>query len=310
VPARTAFGGFLPSNGVGTGYTRRALEALAASASNRVFNPACLTEDYDCGIRLHALGFRQLFIPIQFAGGEPVATREYFPQRFRQAVRQRTRWVIGIALQGWELHGWRGGPGTIYWFWRDRKGLLGNPLSLGGNLVCLYGLVTWTACQLCGCIWELGRTTPAPAEKLWLIGALASQVFRLVVRARSTASIYGWRHAAAVPVRAIAANWMNAIATVLAIQRYLRARLARRSHVWWKTEHTYPSFQHSAFSDQLSAVSLQQPTRVADSWLLMADSLGSVAGVDADVVFGEVAGPEASLAPAAAVDHKANHAVA
>ena len=33
-----------------------ALDALAASASNRIFNPACLTEDYDCGIRLHRLG--------------------------------------------------------------------------------------------------------------------------------------------------------------------------------------------------------------------------------------------------------------
>jgi len=137
VPARKRLGGFLPSNGVGCGYSRRALEALAVAASNQVFDPACLTEDYDCGIRLHRLGFRQFFVPIRFLERQPVATREYFPQRFRQAVRQRTRWVTGIALQGWERHGWRGGFASVYWFWRDRKGLLGNPLSLLGNLISL-----------------------------------------------------------------------------------------------------------------------------------------------------------------------------
>ena len=42
----------------------------------------------------------------------PVATREYFPRHFRAAVRQRGRWVTGIALQGWERHGWRAGKST------------------------------------------------------------------------------------------------------------------------------------------------------------------------------------------------------
>jgi adsorption protein B len=243
VPARKALGGFLPSNGVGTGYTRRALEALAASASNQVFDPTCLTEDYDCGIRLHRLGFRQLFVPIRFQDGAPVATREYFPQRFRQAVRQRTRWVIGIALQGWERHGWRGGPGSVYWFWRDRKGLIGNPLSLFGNLICLYGLGTLIGCRLSGSPWGLGEVTFTPEARVWLQAALVSQAFRLLVRACCTARIYGWAHAAGVPVRAVAANWINAIATVLAILRYAHARLLRQSHVWLKTTHTYPVFE-------------------------------------------------------------------
>jgi hypothetical protein len=49
-----------------------------------------------------------------------------------------------------------------------------------------------------------------------------------------------------VPARAIAANWLNAIATVLAIERYLRTRLTRQSHVWLKTEHTYPRLERPA----------------------------------------------------------------
>ena len=66
VPARRVLGGFLPSNGVGTGYTRRALDRMAASARIRSSIPTCLTEDYDCGFRLHRMGFRQIFVPIRF----------------------------------------------------------------------------------------------------------------------------------------------------------------------------------------------------------------------------------------------------
>ncbi|HSW50373.1 MAG TPA: glycosyl transferase family protein, partial [Bryobacteraceae bacterium] len=261
VPARRELGGFLPSNGVGTGYSRRALEALAASDSNRVFDPACLTEDYDCGIRLHKLGFRQIFLPIRFQEGAPVATREYFPKRFRQAVRQRTRWVIGIALQGWERHGWRGGAGTVYWFWRDRKGLIGNPLSLLGNLVFLYGFATFLVSLMSGRPWALGNLGLTPSERLWLEAALTSQAFRLMVRAGCSARIYGWAFAAGVPVRAIAGNWINASATVLAILRYAHARLSRRSHAWLKTEHTYPAVE-APIQPGLAAVEAVAPALV------------------------------------------------
>ncbi len=243
VPARKRLGGFLPSNGVGCGYSRRALEALAVAASNQVFDPACLTEDYDCGIRLHRLGFRQFFVPIRFLEGQPVATREFFPQRFRQAVRQRTRWVTGIALQGWERHGWRGGFASVYWFWRDRKGLLGNPLSLLGNLISLYGLATWAITTIAGLPWGLAKTGLPPSARWWLAAALVSQGWRMLVRAACAARFYGWPYASGVPVRAVWANWMNAIATLLAICRYAHVRLSRQSHAWLKTEHTYPALE-------------------------------------------------------------------
>lgn len=241
VPVRRLLGGFLPSNGVGTGYARRALERLAESEGNRVFDPTCLTEDYDCGFRLSRLGFRQIFVPIQFLDGQPVATREYFPQRFRQAAKQRTRWVIGIALQGWERHGWGGGLATAYWFWRDRKGLLGNPLSLFGNLIWLYSLATWMHSSLSGHAWGLQQqVTFGPAARLLLVLALGSQAHRLLVRIGCTARLYGLAFALGTPFRVVWANWMNAVATSLAILRYTRTRLARQPHVWLKTDHVYP----------------------------------------------------------------------
>ena len=140
MPARQAMGAFVPSNGVGTGFRRDALDALAAADQNRVFEPLCLTEDYENGLRLRLRGAKQLFLPLQ---GQGMATREYFPHTLRTAIRQRTRWVMGIALQSWDRHGWSGGFVQKYWLWRDRKGILGNPASLLTNVLFLYSGIRW-----------------------------------------------------------------------------------------------------------------------------------------------------------------------
>ena len=55
---RQFMGSFVPSNGVGTGFTREALEKLANSEHNLMFEPTCLTEDYENGLRLHRLGLQ------------------------------------------------------------------------------------------------------------------------------------------------------------------------------------------------------------------------------------------------------------
>lgn len=115
IPVRQRLGGFLPSSGVGTGFDREALERLGRERG-LVFNPESLTEDYETGFRLHAMGCRQVFLPIRMEAGGAVATREYFPSTFRTAVRQRSRWVAGIALQGWERHGWRASAGSAIGF--------------------------------------------------------------------------------------------------------------------------------------------------------------------------------------------------
>lgn len=241
VPLRTVLKGFLPSNGVGTGYSRRALDRLAEQDNNRIFDPTCLTEDYDCGLRLHRLGLRQAFVPLRLHQADLMATREYFPQRFRQAVRQRTRWVTGICLQSWAKHGWRGRVPEIYWFWRDRKGLLGNPLSLAGNLICLYGLASLVYSKISGLPWGLGAYSPEPWERAALGCALLLQLHRILVRTLCAARIYGVGFAVATPLRAVWSNWMNALATLNAVFQYARARLRRAPLVWLKTEHVYPA---------------------------------------------------------------------
>jgi bacteriophage N4 adsorption protein B len=239
MPARQLLGGFIPSNGVGTGFSRRALEMLAQKYSNRIFESASITEDYENGFRIKRLGLRQKFIPIQFRHARPIATREYFPQTFNLAVRQRTRWIMGITLQSWEYHSARETLAHLYWFWRDRKGLVANLLTPVVNLLFLLGIGTWTWAHAVHHAWYLARDL-SRYYPIYLAG-LAIQALQTCIRAACSARVYGWRFACAVPARILVANFINCIATSRAIVSYADAKLHARALPWVKTEHAYPN---------------------------------------------------------------------
>jgi adsorption protein B len=237
IPVRQRLGGFLPANGVGTGFDRASLDRLASTRQGRVFDPECLTEDYETGFRLHALGCRQIFVPVHFAGNAPVATREYFPRSFRTSVRQRTRWVTGIALQGWQHHGWRGRQ--VYWFWRDRKGLVGNLLSPVANLLFLCGLASFLESVATARPWQL-RLYVSHWMSLLCYCTLGLSWLQAGLRAHASARIYGWRFATGVPVRMFWGNLVNSAATAAALYQFAVARIDGRTLAWRKTEHIYP----------------------------------------------------------------------
>ena len=227
IPVRQRLGGFLPANGVGTGFGRDALERLAETREGQVFDPECLTEDYETGCRLFELGYRQIFVPVRPL---PVATWEKFPSKPADAVRQRTRWVAGIALQGWQYHGWRAPWRQIYWFWRDRKGLVGNLFSPLANLLFCYGIANP------GALREVPRWA-ALASVL----ALAISLVQIGARGFCCARIYGWRFALAVPMRVWWCNLVNAWATAAAIREFAAARMRKGRLRWLKTDHVYPA---------------------------------------------------------------------
>lgn len=239
--ARKMLGGFIPSAGVGAGYSRAALEKLAAVHSNRIFEPGCLTEDYENGLRLHRMQCAQIFVPVRFRNGGWVATREFFPRRFKAAVKQRARWIMGIALQSWERHGWSGNLWVRYWFWRDRKGLAGNLLTPLSNVIFFYGLATLLYSMRMGQRWGLADAVQSQAIGWVCLFTLSLQIVHMGVRAWFCSRIYGWRFAAWVPVRTIWGNWLNCFATLTALHLYFKARILGRPLVWVKTEHAYPS---------------------------------------------------------------------
>src|SRR5205823_13064272 len=96
---RAALGGALPSAGVGTAFSRRALQTVAVAHGGQAFNTASLTEDYEIGFRVHALGFEAAFVHAAMARPafrrrfgigrprtvvvlDPIVVRAYFPSAF------------------------------------------------------------------------------------------------------------------------------------------------------------------------------------------------------------------------------------
>lgn len=241
MPAREALGGFLPSSGVGTGFSRRALESAAAAHSNQIFDATSLTEDYEIGFRIRRLGYRQKFIRIVKRDGKFVATREFFAQNFRRAVTQRSRWVTGIALQSWEKHGLGDTVRQLYWFWRDRKGFVANLLTPLTNGLFVYGVVTWMVAKARHTQWSLGGEPSAAwvsSMAWWTVLLIVPQT---LIRIWCSRMVYGWKFAACVPLRVPWANLINCCASMKAIWGYLSARVRGVPLRWLKTEHAYPS---------------------------------------------------------------------
>ncbi len=239
MPARQLSRSFIPSNGVGTGFAREILDQLASERKNCVFDPASLTEDYETGVYIHNHGHSQLFAPLVRGERDFTATREYFPRKLKSAIRQRTRWITGIALQCWERHGWRGSWRTKYWFWRDRKGLFTNPLTLLTNALFLAGIEDWIASAISHRPWAFAVSNP----KIVLLCeiTLLLQGARLALRTVCVAKIFGPSFALGVPLRVFHGNLVNCLASLGAFAQYASSRLQRRPLVWLKTEHAYPN---------------------------------------------------------------------
>ena len=108
------------------------LAQLAALQDGRPFAGSSMTEDYEVGLRLGALGLKTMFVRIPAHPGERgvVASRGHFPATLGAAVRQKARWLGGIALAGWDRLGWSGGLGERWMRMRDRRGPLAALLLL------------------------------------------------------------------------------------------------------------------------------------------------------------------------------------
>lgn len=236
--ARQLSRAFIPSNGVGTGFAREILERLSEERNGLVFHPASLTEDYEAGVYVHNAGHKQLFTPLRRVKDGFCATREYFPRRVRSAIRQRTRWITGIALQSWARDGWRGSWACKYWFWRDRKGLLANPISLLTNLLFLAGAADWIQAAAEHRPWAFAVSNPVVLRMCLANSAI--QVIRLSLRVLYTRKIYGGRFALGVPLRALHGNFINCCASVGALWQFALSRWHGTPLVWSKTDHAYP----------------------------------------------------------------------
>jgi adsorption protein B len=248
----------VPSAGVGTCFSHRALQVLAGETQNQPFNTDSLTEDYDVGARLAKVGMNAIFVrfPVQFRVLRkswfrkpyestlrmPLCVREFFPDTFRTAFRQKARWTLGIGLQGWEQMGWSGSLANRYLLFRDRKGVVTAFVSIIAYviLVQLLGLIVLRQSGL----WDVSFPTPFETngfiQYLLLANGLAL-AWRIAHRCYFTTVLYGWQHGLLSIPRMVVGNFVNFMAASRAWRMFLVGKALNRKLVWDKTMHDFPS---------------------------------------------------------------------
>ena len=230
---REAIAAGLPAAGVGCGFSRAMLGEMARRAGGAgPFSIESLTEDYELGLRVKIAGGRSRFLRMRGEDGHLVATRACFPATVGQSVRQKARWVHGIALQGWDRLGWSGGPGECWMRLRDRRAPATALVLFAAYAMLAGGIVLWAAGGR-----ELVRPWASdPVLTVLLAANLASFVWRAAVRFAFTAREYGWREGLRAVGRIPLGNLIAILAGRRALAAYARTLLGERPR-WDKTEH-------------------------------------------------------------------------
>lgn len=254
---REALAGQVPSAGVGTCFSRRALLALLADGDGIAFDIQSLTEDYDIGFRLKARGMSEIFVrfptvrdrerddDLPFGASARTASmvcvREFFPDRVSTAVRQKSRWIIGIVYQGYKTLRWTSSPVLNYFLWRDRKGAVNNFVSFAAMVIFLQLVALW----LLELMWAdapsfLSIFAGDPWFRLLLLVNLALMTNRIFQRMLFVTGFYGlWQGVMSVP-RIFWGNVINFLANCRAMAQVIAHGDPRRV-AWDKTTHDFPS---------------------------------------------------------------------
>ncbi|WP_265587347.1 glycosyl transferase family protein [Sphingomicrobium arenosum] len=231
---REAVGAAVPLAGVGCALNREALGRIAAYQDGRPFDADSQTEDYELGLKLGQMGLRTLFVRIPATAGSPamVASRGHFPGSFSAAVRQKARWIGGIAFSGWDRLGWRGGLGERWMRLRDRRGPLAALLLLTGYAAFFLFAQLWIAARL-------GAPVTWPHEPLLetlLVINAVLLTWRVAMRALFTGMTYGLAEGLRAVPRLVVGNTI----AIFAAWRALKLHLTPGPKAWDKTDHVFP----------------------------------------------------------------------
>ncbi|MES2903051.1 MAG: glycosyl transferase family protein [Pseudomonadota bacterium] len=237
---REAVGASIPLAGVGCAIARDAIAKLAAENHGRPFAAACMTEDYELGLRIGAFSDKTMFVRIPAVAGSRsiVSSRGHFPATLDAAVRQKARWIGGIALSGWERLGWSGGFGERWMRMRDRRGPLAALLLVAGYAAILLWPQLWIAAML-GAPTSL---TVSPTLGFLLTVNAALLVWRILVRAGFVTATYGLAQGLLSIPRILVGN----LVAILAVKRAIAIHTSNAPRRWEKTRHIFPAPEEQA----------------------------------------------------------------
>jgi len=162
-----------------------------------------------------------------------VASRGHFPADLHCAVRQKARWIGGIALAGWDRLGWSGGIGERWMRMRDRRGPFAAPLLVAGYVA----FVLWIQIGIAAAMGAPLRFEASPllagllTLNAWLLG------WRLAMRFGFTTAAYGLSEGLRSIPRIVVGN----LIAILAVRRALALHEAGGPDRWDKTRHIFPA---------------------------------------------------------------------
>jgi adsorption protein B len=259
VLVREALAGQVPSAGVGTCFSRRAVLALLEDGDGIAFDAQSLTEDYDIGFRLKAKGLKEIFVrfPVilndskearkkllpgqSIRESNVICVREYFPETLETAIRQKSRWITGIVFQGYKTHRWTVNPILNYFLWRDRKGAITNFISFIATIILVQLVLLWMYQNL----WPGAYHFLSIFESSeWLMGFLWLNLFlmlnRMVQRIFFVSSFYGLAQGLLSVPRLFWGNYINFMANWRAVKQVIQHGDVHRI-AWDKTTHDFPT---------------------------------------------------------------------
>ena len=234
---RREMGAFVPSAGTGFVLSRKVIESFGGGD---VLPRDSLTEDYRLSLTLHERG-----IPLYYAlekvprlkddgklKWDYIATRSRFPDTYRAAVKQKTRWILGITMQSFKFSDiWKTKELNFiakYTLYKDSKAKVGNLLSMVGYPILIYFLLSLFI--------SLPPIYPKYSLSWWLSVIVTGMMLeRQLFRSVALYNIYGLRTVffsvffpPLFPLRLIWGNIINLEATVRAYWQFFTGGRNRR----------------------------------------------------------------------------------
>lgn len=269
IVVREAIGAHVPSAGVGTAFSRKAIELIHQERTNGPFSTDTLTEDYRTSLNIRLLNLKQVFVMqpiirmqwqsrgifrkkyIQKVRKEYIATRALFPMTYKKSVRQKARWIIGIVFQEWEHSPWPSQWRIRYSLSHDRKGFISHFINGFSYFVFLFWVI-YTGCT------RFNPAYPSLQEQFhlhpwvwWIIGFVTFvMIERMLQRVIAVSRIYSFGPALLSIPRMFYGNLLNLNAVLRAYSVFFKTQVTAphsstsspvsASPVWDKTDHSFP----------------------------------------------------------------------
>jgi adsorption protein B len=225
---RYSSGAFVPSAGTGFVVSRATLELFEGGD---VFPRDSLTEDYRLSLTLFEKGV-QVYYVLERAPRivqdnklkwEFIATRSMFPKTFPTAVRQKTRWILGITMQSFKFREILEAKNMRlvgrYSLYRDLKAKVGNLIFLLGYPVLVYFILSL--------FFPLETIYPMYSLS-WYLSVMVTgmMIERQLFRGTAIYNVYGMRSVffacllpPLIPIRLVWGNIINLTSTLRAYKQ-------------------------------------------------------------------------------------------